>query len=394
MKVKLKNLDYWILIPFIVLSALGVIMVYSASSNAAVLQGLTNLVYLKRQLIYVIIGFGLCLLFYLFKIDLLKSRFFVQIFLIVVTGLLIYLLLRKHFRPTSMINGASAWIKLGPINLQPLELAKLALILYLAKVLSARTLRIHQQNLVPMLQELFPPILLSGLIILLTLLQPDLGGAAILASIVFLLTFSSGVDMKYVLSVILVLVALFVIAYFWFKHQLVVGVHSSYKLKRLMAFFHPFELEKTGGIQLVNSYYAINNGGLFGRGLGNSIQKLGYLPEPYTDFILAIISEELGVVGVILVLGLLFILIARIVYLGLHSTNAYWTLLCYGIATLLFVQTSFNVGGVVGLLPITGVTLPFISYGGSSQLVLSICIGICLNVSLNLKRTTKLEKVG
>ncbi|UQS82736.1 FtsW/RodA/SpoVE family cell cycle protein [Bombilactobacillus folatiphilus] len=366
-------------------------MIYSASSNAALLQGLSNIVYLKRQLIYVVIGLFGCFLFYLLKIDMLKRKLFVQDFVVVVLALLFYLLLKRHFDPQSMVNGASAWIPLGPIHLQPLELAKLALILYLAKVFSARSLRIRRQRLKLMMRELFPPILLAGLIILLTLLQPDLGGAAILASIVFLLTFSSGLDMKYVLAIVLALIALFAAAYFYFKHQLNVGSHSSYKLKRLMAFYHPFELEKTGGIQLVNSYYAINNGGLFGRGLGNSIQKLGYLPEPYTDFILSIISEELGIIGVIFVLALIFVLIVRIVYVGVKANNVYWTLLCYGVATLLFVQTAFNVGGVVGLLPITGVTLPFISYGGSSQIVLSICVGICLNVSVNLKREQTME---
>ncbi|UQS83761.1 FtsW/RodA/SpoVE family cell cycle protein [Bombilactobacillus thymidiniphilus] len=386
MKAKLKNIDYWILIPFLLLSAIGIVMVYSASSNVAITQGYNSLFYFKRQLIYVIVGLLGCLLFYLIKIDLLKSKVFFEYFLFLVMIMLLYLLVRKHLDPNSLVNGASAWIKVGPFNIQPLELAKLSLVLYLAKILSARSLRIRQKQLVPMLQELLPPIAVAGLVTALTLFQPDLGGAAILASIIFLLAFSSGIDLKYVAGIIIVLVIIFICGYFWFKHQLVVNSGSSYKMKRLMSFYHPFELEKSGGAQLVNSYYAISNGGLAGRGLGNSIQKLGYLPEPYTDFILSIISEELGVIGVIVVLALLGLLIMRIVYLGLKSKSSYIALLSYGIAIILFVQSAFNIGGVLGILPITGVTLPFISYGGSSQIVLSICIGIILNISINLKK--------
>lgn len=387
MKIKLKNIDYWILIPFLLLTAIGIVMVYSASSNAAVLQGLKSTTYLKRQLLFVVMGIFLCAFFYLLKINALQTKFFVQFFLLSVMGLLIFLLVLKHFVPSIAVNGAAAWIPLGPINIQPLELAKLALVLYLSKIYSQRMLRIRQLPFKEMMKEILPPLILTSFIIILTLKQPDLGGAASLAAIMLLMSFASGMELKYAFGTVLVLLSVFVGGYFWFKHQaLTGGVVSTYQMQRLLAFYHPFQLEKTGGSQLVNSYYAINNGGLLGRGLGNSIQKLGYLPEPYTDFILAITSEELGVIGVIIVLGLLFILIARIVYLGLRTKKVYFSLLNYGIATILFVQTFFNVGGVLGILPITGVTLPFISYGGSSILVLSCCIGIALNVSVNLRK--------
>jgi cell division protein FtsW len=138
--------------------------------------------------------------------------------------------------------------------------------------------------------------------------------------------------------------------------------------------------------------YAINHGGWFGVGLGNSTMKLGYLPEPYTDFILAIIAEELGIIGAIFVVGLLFFLIWRIILIGIRAKSVYHTLLMYGIATMIFVQTTFNVGAVVGVLPITGVTLPFISYGGSSLLVLSVAIGLVLNVSARESHQRELER--
>jgi cell division protein FtsW len=159
-----------------------------------------------------------------------------------------------------------------------------------------------------------------------------------------------------------------------------------YQLDRFRSFLHPFQLEQHGGAQLVNSYYAINNGGWFGRGLGNSIQKLGYLPEPYTDFILSITAEELGIVGATLILILLGILIVRSLLIGMRSRNTYHMLVCYGVSAILFVQTFINVGGLLGLIPITGVTLPFISYGGSSIIILSICMGLVLNISATEKR--------
>ncbi|WP_439794943.1 FtsW/RodA/SpoVE family cell cycle protein [Secundilactobacillus kimchicus] len=159
------------------------------------------------------------------------------------------------------------------------------------------------------------------------------------------------------------------------------GAIKSYKLARVLAFVDPFGHASSAGAQLVNSYYALSNGGLFGVGLGNSIQKRGYLPEPNTDFIMAIVGEELGLVGIVVILILLAIIIGRAVQLGIRSTNGYYALLCYGIATYFTVQAVINVGGVAGVLPITGVTFPFISYGGSSMFSLTLALGTLLNIS-------------
>ncbi len=148
---------------------------------------------------------------------------------------------------------------------------------------------------------------------------------------------------------------------------------------------HPFKLERKGGAQLVNSYYAIHNGGLFGVGLGNSMQKRGYLPEPYTDFILAVAAEEIGAIGAIFIVGLLFYLMWSIMEVGIHATTQFNALICFGVTTIIFTETLFNVGAVLGLLPITGVTLPFVSYGGSSMIVLTASIGLVLNVAANEK---------
>lgn len=139
----------------------------------------------------------------------------------------------------------------------------------------------------------------------------------------------------------------------------------------------------------MNSYYAISNGGLFGVGLGNSIQKRGYLPEPNTDFIMSIISEELGLIGIIIILCLLAFIVCRAIYIGIHSENTFNIMVCYGVATYFALQAFVNIGGVVGFLPITGVTFPFISYGGSSMMSLTLCLGLLINVSAQEKKLQK-----
>ncbi|MDN3537346.1 FtsW/RodA/SpoVE family cell cycle protein [Limosilactobacillus fermentum] len=165
-----------------------------------------------------------------------------------------------------------------------------------------------------------------------------------------------------------------------FVSELAVKYIHGYKAARFVGYLNPFGSTSGAGSQLVNSYYAISNGGLFGKGLGNSIQKMGYLPEPNTDFILAVIAEELGLITVILILLGLGIIVCRTIQIGARATNQYDTLICYGVATFILVEASFNIGAVCGLLPITGVTLPFISYG-SSMLVLCFALGLVFNVS-------------
>jgi cell division protein FtsW len=155
-----------------------------------------------------------------------------------------------------------------------------------------------------------------------------------------------------------------------------------YQAARFLAYLDPFQNSRGIGSQLVNSYYAISNGGLHGVGLGNSIQKMGFLPEPNTDFIMSILAEEFGFLGVLAVLALLAMIILRTVRLGVQSQSMYETLTCYGTATFITVETLFNVGGVTGILPITGVTFPFISYGGSSMIILCASLGLVENIAI------------
>ncbi|KRM23844.1 FtsW/RodA/SpoVE family cell cycle protein [Latilactobacillus graminis] len=379
-KSKIQYLDYWLLIPYIVLCAFGALMVYSASSDLMSIRGMQPDAYFTKQLVFIVLGFVLMMFTYFLKLTVLRNRFILfGATFIIFLGLLFLL----GFGRT--INGAAAWIPIGPLSIQPSEFAKLLIVLYLANMLA------HKENdltegMVDNLKLFFKPVLLVAGIIFLVLIQPDLGGASILAAVMIVMFFGTGMSYWYGFSAITLVTGAVTLLSNVLRHVRISTKVTSYKLNRILAFLHPFKLENMGGSQLVNSYYAINNGRWFGLGLGNSIQKRGYLPEPYTDFILSITTEELGVIGTLVILGLLFVLLARIFYLGIHTDKMYYTLLCYGIGTIIFVQTLFNVGGLLGILPITGVTLPFISYGGSSMLVLAIALGIVLNISAQEKK--------
>lgn len=222
----------------------------------------------------------------------------------------------------------------------------------------------------------------------LILLQPDLGGATINGAIIFVMILASGFNSR--LAKTIFVGAFFIIVGVFFPILIKISelgfAKNVYQLQRIVAFVNPFEHSQSVGQQLVNSYYALSNGGIFGVGWGNSIQKTGYLPEPNTDFIMAILAEELGLITALAVIMLLFVIILRTTLVGVRSNSTYQALICYGAATYLTVQTLFNLGGVLGMLPITGVTFPFISYGGSSTWTLALVLGLVMNISARQKR--------
>ncbi len=382
MRQKLHHLNYNILVPYILLVVFGIVMVYSASSDILLVNGFNPAIYGIRQAIYAVCAIFLvgALCFFL-KLDIFKSRRFVAGFLVICLLMLFYLICLKLIKGSAAaVNGSVGWIDLKIIKIQPLEIAKLSLVIYLAYFLDRHDGSFKKGHII---QNLSRPAILAAFMMFLVILEPDFGGTAVLAMIVIVMFSVSGVPAKNaVLCLIGIGISVFLLIFLIIKWN-PEFLQESYQYRRFLSFLHPFELEQKGGAQLVNSYYAIHNGGLLGVGLGNSMQKRGYLPEPYTDFILAIIAEEIGVIGALLVLGLIFYLIFSIMEVGNKASSQFNALVCFGIATIIFTQTFFNVGAVLGLLPITGVTLPFISYGGSSLLVLSAAIGIVLNISAN-----------
>lgn len=392
MRQKLHHLNYNILVPYILLVVFGIVMVYSASSDILLVNGFNPAIYGIRQAIYAVCAIFLvgALCFFL-KLDIFKSRRFVAGFLAICLLMLFYLICLKLFKGSAVaVNGSVGWIDLKIIKIQPLEIAKLSLVIYLAYFLDRHDGSFKKGHII---QNLSRPAILAAFMMFLVILEPDFGGTAVLAMIVIVMFSVSGVPAKNaVLCLIGIGISVFLLIFLIIKWN-PEFLQESYQYRRFLSFLHPFELEQKGGAQLVNSYYAIHNGGLLGVGLGNSMQKRGYLPEPYTDFILAIIAEEIGVIGALLVLGLIFYLIFSIMEVGNKASSQFNALVCFGIATIIFTQTFFNVGAVLGLLPITGVTLPFISYGGSSLLVLSAAIGIVLNISANERINKEKEEL-
>lgn len=369
--------DYRIFIVYLLLMTIGVIAVYSASSEILLINGFKATVYGQKQLHYAFFGVLICLACYSIKLDYLRRGKLLLWLQVIVAGLLLYVRLFGQ-----AVNGAKGWINLGPINIQPLELAKLVLTLYLAWMLAKADGRLVRGHII---FQLLPTAIIAGLLMILVLIEPDFGGTAILFCLVLVMYSVSGIPTGYILLSIIGITVLVVGGF-----SLIVAWNPSflqdvYVYKRFIAFLHPFKTAANEGAQLVNSYYAIHNGGLFGLGLGNSIQKRGYLPEPYTDFILSIIAEEVGSLGALVVLVLLFYLMILIMERGVKAQSQYSTLICFGVTAIIFFQTLFNVGAVLGLMPITGVTLPFISYGGSSLWVLSAAIGLVLNVTAEEK---------
>lgn len=376
-KATFKYFDYRIFIVYLLLMTIGVIAVYSASSEILLINGFKATVYGQKQLIYALFGVVICLACYSINLDYLRRGKLLLWLLVIVAGLLIYV---RAFGQA--VNGAKGWINLGPINIQPLELAKLVLLLYLARMLAKADGRLVRGHII---SQLLPTAIVAGGLMFLVMIEPDFGGTAILFCLVLIMYSVSGIPTSYALLSIIGITVLVVGGF-----SLIVAWNPSflqdvYVYKRFIAFLNPFKTAANEGAQLVNSYYAIHNGGLFGLGLGNSIQKRGYLPEPYTDFILSIITEEVGSLGALVVLGLLFYLMILIMERGVKAQSQYSTLICFGVTAIIFFQTLFNVGAVLGLMPITGVTLPFISYGGSSLWVLSAAIGLVLNVTAEEK---------
>ena len=379
---KLKQLDPWIALPYIILCIIGVIMVYSSSAGIQMQNGGSPTGYLIRQSIFA--GLGIIIAMFVAMVPLAKLRSS-KLLAIFFSLLLFMLLCVKLFG--AAINGAQGWINLGFFSIQPAEIAKLFLIMYLANQFA----HYNEHPGLYSIQNAGYPIAIAVLLLILILIQPDFGGFAINGAIVVVMFLGSEVNWRKSVWILMtslgvIIIGLPIIAKF------VVAHFHGYQVNRFVAYINPFANNSGVGNQLVNSYYAISNGGLTGVGLGNSIQKMGYLPEPNTDFILAIISEEMGWIMVTFILVLIMIIVCRTIQLGVKVNSVYQALLCYGVATFIAVETFFNIGGVSGLLPITGVTLPFISYGGSSMVVLSAAIGLVLNVSYHYQSERGLTK--
>lgn len=362
----LKHNDFILMITPLVLSAFGMVMIYSASMVTAIVEGHESTYYLFRQFQWFIasfIGFVFCSIFpYKYYQKFMK---FIMLFIFtLLVGVLLF---------GTEVNNAQSWFSFGFISLQPAEFAKLGLIMYLASVYSKKQSYIQEFH-----SGVLPPLILTGIILGLIVLQPDIGTAAIIFFIACSVIFSSGIRWKHLFILIAIGLLIIVIA--------VPNMVTDVRIARFTGAFQPFEYPDDDGYHLIQSYLAIGTGGLTGDGLGNSVQKLGYLTEAHTDFIMAIIAEELGFFGVILVIGLLAIIVLRGIFIARKCEDSFGALLAIGISSMVGIQACINLGAISGLLPITGVPLPFISYGGSSLLIMMISMGILNNIARRVKQ--------
>lgn len=387
-KIKKRHfLDYGILIPYIILCVLGLLMVYSTTSIATSASSTASARQAISQLAFWVISLIAIFIIYRMKIDIIKNQRMILIVMAVIGVLLIAVLFMEP------VNGARGWIQIpgGIGTIQPAEYFKVVVIWYLAFILSRRQDSIQQS----FKDSIKRPILLLSAMTFLVVIQPDLGTTTIIVLLMMVMLLASGINYWYAILVGAggVLVSFGVIQFVLHFGEQLIPARWQYVYDRFAIFSNPFIDDLNAGHQLANGYYAMFNGGLFGRGLGNSIQKRGFLSEAQTDYIFAIVMEELGLIVALLVLGLLIFMIARILLVGIRARNSFNSMMCIGIASLFIIQIFINLGGISGIIPLTGITFPFLSQGGSSLLCLSICVGLALNISADEKRQRFLEEL-
>lgn len=361
--------DATILLLAVVLTCFGVVMVYSSSSIMAADRYHDGFYFLKRQGLFALGGFGLMAL--AMRIDYHHLRKLAVPGLILCAFLLLLVLVPGV---GSKIGGAARWIRIAGFSFQPSEAVKLALVFYMAHSLAKK-----QEKLASFKLGILPYMIVLALLLLLLLLQPDLGSAMILGIVAMVMLLAAGSRVSHMLSII-VLALPFLYYAVW---------HVDYRRRRIMAFLDPWQDPTDTGFQIIQSLIAFGSGGLVGSGLGEGKQKLFYLPEAHTDFIFSVVGEELGFAGVVVVTAMFLVLVMRGLRVALQAPDDFGRYLAFGITLLLGIGAFVNIAVVLGMLPTKGLTLPFISYGGTSLLMTLLAVGVLLNVSSQVKGEMK-----
>jgi cell division protein FtsW len=360
--------DARLLFPVLFLVGIGIVMVYSASSALALKKFGSSYFFIKKQALFALLGL----------IALVAGRHFPYRALrllaypaIVLTLSLLLAVLLTGLGHTA--GGATRWLRLGGITLQPSEIARMALILYLAYSMSKKQERIRELAI-----GFVPHVMVLIVLLVPIALQPDFGSVVILVLITGLMLFAGGVPLRYLALTGLTLAP--------------VGgyllLSADYRVKRLMSFLNPWEYPTTEGYQTIHSLMAFGSGGLWGTGIGKSLQKLFYLPEPHTDFIFSVIGEEFGLIGVALIVFLYGLIIWRGLAISRQMSDPFGALLAFGLTTAIALQVCINMGVTLGMLPTKGLTLPFLSYGGTSLVINMAAVGVLMNIGMSpgLKR--------
>lgn len=356
-----KKYDKWLLLAVIIIAIFGIVMIYSASSIWALYKFQDSFKFVKAQGIFFLIG--LLLISILIKID--PKIYYEKANLILfICFLLLILVLIPGIGQVR--NGSRSWFGFGGFGIQPSEFAKIGLTIYVSKYLAN-----NKKIISDIKKGVFPILLVIGTFFLLIMLEPDFGTAMVIVLSLVSILFISGVKLSFFVKIgalgLLGIVGLIIMA--------------PYRMLRIVSFLNPWVDPLGSGYQIIQSLYAIGPGGLLGQGFLQSRQKQFYLPEPQTDFIFSIISEEFGFLGILIVTAFFGFIFYRIVRISLRSNNLFNKYLSFGLGFGIIIQAILNICVVIGLIPVTGVTLPFFSYGGSSLLVSMISIGIILSIS-------------
>ncbi|MGX7328359.1 FtsW/RodA/SpoVE family cell cycle protein [Enterococcus bulliens] len=379
MPVKVKKrhlLDFSILIPYLILCIVGLMMVYSTTSYELLENNINPAKQAVLQFFFWVISLLLMAAIYRMKTTVLRNQRLSALVLACLTPLMFIVFAFPR------VNGSFGWINIGIGTLQPAEFLKFVTIWFLASRIANRQpiIQHFESRVIYHTYHLVWP--LFSIFVL--ALYPDYGNMMVLLLVVLMMLLGSGLNYLYALCAAgFMLVGSFIVI--WLV-PLLSGLLPSHVVNRFLIYRDPFSDEYGLGHQAVQGYYAMFNGGLFGRGLGNSIQKKGFLSEAQTDYAFAILVEELGLIVAILLLALLLYMIARIFLIGIRSSNPFNSLMCIGIGSLFLISIFINLGGITGVIPLTGITFPFVSQGGSSLLMFSVCIGFVLNISADEKK--------
>jgi cell division protein FtsW len=353
--------DFILLTATLGLLAFGVVMVYSSSAVLSFYNYGDSYYFTKRQLIFALLG--LVAMFFLMNVHYWLWKRWSKVILFVCFGLLIVVLIPG----VGLVRGgASSWLGVGAFSIQPSEFTKLGMILFLSRYLS-----LHYEKMSLFIRGVLPPLSIVGAAFALIMIQPDLGTGTVLVGASMVMIFAAGMRLSHLFGLGMLGVAGFV--------GLILA--APYRIKRITGFLDPWQDPLGTGYQLIQSLYAIGPGGLVGLGLGMSRQKFSYVPEPQTDFIFSILAEELGFIGATTVILLFLILVWRGMRVAITAPDLFGSFLAVGIVSMIAIQVVINIGVVTGMFPVTGITLPFISYGGSSLTLNLTAIGILLNVS-------------
>lgn len=354
------SIDWWLLACVLIMLSLGLLMVLSAGSVVGERDFHDKYYFFKKQFAFVILGFFAMIVCIYIPRKLINSIHYIAV------GITAFLLLLTLTPFGINVNGASRWLPFFGFSIQPMEFARIALVLYLSYFLGT-----HQHLGRTFSKGIIPPFAITGILCLLLLLQPDFGAAIILLAILFFLCLAGGTRFIYLALSFSMMTTLAV--------SLV--MNSPYRMRRLLAFIDPFKDAQGTGYQLVQSFYALAEGSFLGVGMGNGRQKLLYLPEAHNDFIVSVIGEELGLLGITIMMSLFMIIFARCYRIIIGQQNLRDKLTSFGLSLIIALGATLNLAVIMGMVPPKGVAMPLLSYGGSSMIASLICIGLLLNYS-------------